>query len=109
MVFLGDLYPCFGASGHPEVARMLIERGADVSSQDKDGQTPLHIVFLVNWNPYIGTSSQPEVARMLIERGADVSVQDKDGRTPMHLASQAGLLEVIPMHLVHGADPSAQK
>lgn len=26
-----------------EVARMLIEHGADVTTQDKDGGTPLHL------------------------------------------------------------------
>jgi hypothetical protein len=29
--------------GQVEVARMLIERGADVTAQNKDGETPLHL------------------------------------------------------------------
>jgi ankyrin repeat protein len=64
-----------------QVARMAIERGADVSAQDKDGQTPLHLASRMG---------QLDIARMLIERGADVSAQDKDGQTPIHLASQLG-------------------
>jgi ankyrin repeat protein len=65
--------------GQLEVARMLIERGVDVSAQDKDGQTPLHLA---------SQRGQLELARMLIEHDADVSAQDKDGKTPLHLASQ---------------------
>jgi ankyrin repeat protein len=29
--------------GQVDVARMLIERGADVTAQNKDGETPLHL------------------------------------------------------------------
>ena len=31
--------------GHVDVARMLVERGADASVQDKDGSTPLHLAL----------------------------------------------------------------
>jgi hypothetical protein len=56
--------------GQPEVARMLIERGADVSAQNDHFQTPFHPV---------SERGHLEVARVLIERGADVSGQIKDG------------------------------
>jgi ankyrin repeat protein len=49
---------------------MLIERGADVTAQNKDGQTPLHLASQMG---------QVDVARMLIERGADVTAQNNDG------------------------------
>jgi ankyrin repeat protein len=32
-------------SGHVEVARMLIEHGADVAAQNKDLETPLHLAY----------------------------------------------------------------
>jgi ankyrin repeat protein len=32
--------------GPPEVVRMLIEHGADVSVQDRDGWTAMHLVFM---------------------------------------------------------------
>ena len=75
------------------VARVLIERGAGVSAQDKDGRTPLHLAW------------HPEVARVLIKHGADVSAQDKDGHTPLHLAWHAAVTCVL---IEHGADVSAQ-
>ena len=64
--------------GHVDVARMLVEHGADVSAQDKYGWTPLH---------WASTKGQGDVARMLVEHGADVSAQDEYGWTPLHRAS----------------------
>jgi ankyrin repeat protein len=42
---------------------MLIECGAGVTAQNKDGQTPLHLA---------SEEGEMAVARMLIERGAGV-------------------------------------
>jgi len=67
-------------AGQLDVARMLIEHGADVSAQNEDDQTPLHLA---------SKAGQLGVARTLIERGADVSAQDKDGQTPFRLALKA--------------------
>ena len=84
--------------GHVDVARMLVERGADVSAQDGDGRRPLH------WASRYG---YVDMARMLVERGADVSAQDKDGSTPLHWASK-GHVDVARMLVERGADVSAQ-
>ena len=99
--------------GHLEFARILIERGAGVATQNKAGQTPLHVVSLNGgWHPCFGhqrfDTNPPQVARMLIERGADVSVQDKEGHTPLHLMSQYGQPEIAHILIESGADVSAQ-
>jgi ankyrin repeat protein len=41
---------------------MLIERGADATAQNNDGETPLHLALQMG---------QVDVARMLIECGAE--------------------------------------
>jgi len=57
-------------NGHVDLTRMLIERGADVSAQKKDGSTALHLASKYR---------HVDLARMLVECSADVSAQDKDG------------------------------
>jgi ankyrin repeat protein len=58
-----------------KVARMLIERSADVSARDKYGSTPLHLA---------SQGGHVKIAHMLIERGTDVSAQDGESGTGIH-------------------------
>ena len=97
----GDVTPLHLASlyGHVEVARMLVEHGADVAAQTEHGVTPLHAASAMG---------QVEVARMLVERGADVATQNKYGETSLHAASQNGQVEVARMLVERGADVAAQ-
>jgi ankyrin repeat protein len=84
-----------------EVVRMILERGADPTVQDKDGRTPFHLASSK------GTCGS---VRMILERGADPTVQDKDGRTPFHEASRRGHVEVVRMtsRAGHRSDSAGQ-
>jgi len=66
--FHGAVTPLHLASrkGHVDMARMLVECGADVSAQAKDGTTPLHLA---------SSRGHVDVAWMLVEHSADVKVQ----------------------------------
>jgi ankyrin repeat protein len=86
-------------NGHKQVVCFLLERGADVSAKESDGNTPLHLA---------SQAGHVEVAHMLIERGAYVSARDWDGNTPLHLALRRGQVEVAYMLIERGADVSAQ-
>ena len=85
--------------GHVEVAGVLLELGADLEAQDKNGQTPLHQA----WG-----HGHFNFARRLIKHGADLKVQDKNGRTPLHHASEHGHVTLARSLVEHGADPVAQ-
>ena len=85
--------------GHVDVARMLVERGTDVSAQAEHGRTPLHWALR---DGHVG------VARMLVGRGAEVSAQAEDGRTPLHWALSRGHVDVARMLVARGADVSTQ-
>jgi ankyrin repeat protein len=85
--------------GHVKTARKIIEIGADVEAQSKDGETPLHLA---------SRNGGVEVVRMLIERGADVATRNKDGETPLHRASRYREVEVVHMHIERGADMAVQ-
>lgn len=64
---------------------MLLEEGADVHWQDKDGYTALHIAA-----GYVHNS----VVRALLEAGANPEEEDLKGRSPLLLAQE--LLERTP-------------
>ena len=63
--------------GHVDVARLLIEKGADVGQAKNNGATPL-LVSCFN--------GHDDVARLLMEHGADVGQVGKKGVTPLHVA-----------------------
>ena len=116
--------------GHVEVARVLLEHGADVTARNCFNQTPLNLASargqaaVVNLLIENGADEsvremdsplllairfrQVEVARLLIEHGADVTLKGEIGWTPLHLASDLGALELVNMFIEYGADVTAQ-
>ncbi len=69
--------------GHTEVARSLLDRGADVNARSRSSRfarenTPLHAA---------AANRQTKVAELLLERGADVNARDGHGFTPLGLAA----------------------
>ena len=88
------------AGGHEQIARLLLDHQADVSSKAKDGATALF------WAVFVGHET---VARLLIENQADVSAKGNDGRTPLHFAALGGDDTAVARLLIeHQADVSAK-
>lgn len=90
--------------GNNDIIDYLVAAGANVSSVDSAGQTPLHITagdgiswiyvkndqvnlkvsfFLLVWN-------RPTAAEALILHGADVNSANNAGETPLYLAVKKG-------------------
>ena len=69
---------------HPDVARLLLERGAEVNVLDEYNMTPLH---LAEENRMVGA------VHVLLEHGANVGADDKEGRTPLYAAVEGRGLE----------------
>ena len=117
--------------GDEDVSRVLLELGADITSQTYYGWTALHLASqgineavarlllerstdsdvaartTCGLTP-LHLASQEGVARLLLDHGADVTAQTNDGSTSLHLASRQGHGEVIPLFLEYGADLTAQ-
>ncbi|CAG9534670.1 unnamed protein product [Cercopithifilaria johnstoni] len=78
-----------------EVARFLLENGAEVNLKDKGGLIPLHNA---------SSFGHLEIASLLIEYGAEVNHPDKWGYTPLHEAAQKGRTQICSLLLNSGAD-----
>jgi hypothetical protein len=93
-----------------ETIRELLDAGAEVNAQDKNGASPLHRA--------VRTGCAGAV-KALIEHGSDVTLKNKPGSTPFHLAvqdtgrggsgaevSRAAQREIILLFLSIGLKPS---
>ena len=78
-----------------EAAKVLVERGADVNTQDMTGSTALMVA---------SATGSVQVATFLIEKGADVNHRDSMGGTALMRASSSGYGKIVRLLLEHGAD-----
>jgi hypothetical protein len=56
-----------------EMAKLLIDAGADINFQNHDGSTALHVAAFF---------CRPEIVKMLLEKKADKTIKNKYGATP---------------------------
>lgn len=82
--------------GRPEIAQLLLDRGANANAEDSFFKTPLHHVA---GGLYSSQEDGIRVAQLLLERGADINAQNSDRETPLHAASAYGRLEIARMLL----------
>jgi len=73
-------------SGQDDMVHLLLAKGLNPNSVDKNGATPLHDG---------SRNDEWAVARTLIDAGADASLKDYAGRTPWTVAWQNGYLSVM--------------
>jgi uncharacterized protein len=90
--------------GHPEAARLLLERGADVEARSTNQQVALDAAPLHS----ASAAGQLEVCRVLRDAGADVNAVQHGGYTALLDAAANGNDELIEFLLERGADRTAQ-
>ncbi|KDO17811.1 TKL protein kinase [Saprolegnia parasitica CBS 223.65] len=68
-------------NGHVDVARLLLDKGADVEASNANGYTPLH---------YAAQGKKPEMVEFLLAKGAKIDAKNKNGQTPREVAEARG-------------------
>ena len=86
--------------GHVETARLLVERGADVSSASRNEMKvmPLHSAAATG-----DADTRYELAKLLLEHGADPNARQQDDYTPLMAADQHGDERLRDLLVAHGA------
>jgi ankyrin repeat protein len=78
------------------IAPLLIEKGADVTPHDEEGNTALY---------YAMTSGAPSLVSLLIEKGADINTKNHAGVTPLMNAMRIPTdIEAIKLLIKAGAN-----
>jgi ankyrin repeat protein len=106
-------------NGHSEIAKMLLDAGADVNATIEEREYTPHYdnSDYVSGYQYDGMSvirmayfnNRIEILKMLFEKGADVNTTiDNVNNTFLHIASLRGKLEMVKMLLDAGADVNAK-
>lgn len=86
-------------NGHVEVIRALVEAGADVDAEDRDGDRAAH---------HAAFGDEPAALRALAGAGADLSARNRRRQTPLHIAVNKGHLGVVRTLLQLAVHPSLQ-
>jgi ankyrin repeat protein len=86
-------------TGHSEVARVLLEKGADPKLKDIDGKTALHTATL---------KGHEAVVRQLIEKGADLKLTDNLGRIALYYAALSSHEGIARLLIENGSNVRAK-
>jgi hypothetical protein len=76
------------------LARMLIQRGADIEKKNVYSDT---VLLWAIWH------DNYEITALLLAHGADLNVMDRWGKTPLHIASSQSDARMINLLVAHGA------
>ncbi|XP_044726605.1 putative ankyrin repeat protein RF_0381 isoform X3 [Chrysoperla carnea] len=79
-----------------EIIKMLLVRGANINTQNRFGQTPLHKA--------IENNDQVEIIELLLKHKADINAEDECRKTPLFKAIENKNLKITKLLLDNGAN-----
>lgn len=100
-LFLGTALHIAVSQGTPDIAKILIDHGADLEAvSELRGARALHLAANFGDAPMLA---------LLLDSGADTESRDNDGRTPLFRAAAQGHTEAVRMLLDRGAEVDARE
>lgn len=81
--------------GSDDVAKLLLEKGANVNARNQDGYAPIHFAL---------RNENDSTAQIFLDHGADVNQSDKHGNTVLHYAVQHKLVDFAYNLIDRGAN-----
>lgn len=81
-------------SANINIARMLLDKGAKINAQEKNGATAL--MYIASNNQITGTK-RAEIVRLFLDKGADKTLKDEKGKTAANYAKDADNKEVVEL------------
>jgi ankyrin repeat protein len=91
----GDALIEGAANGRSNIVQSMLERGADISHKDRNGDTALHRAI---------QNGHKDIALFLLHRGADKMAKGFGGAIPFILAARCGFLELVKLLLNDASD-----
>ncbi len=82
---------------HWDIAKYLIEKGADLNVVGGDGGTQ------INWAVH---HDNVDIVKILIDKGARLNIRNQWGMTELHTAIWRGNIHVVEYLLDHGSNPN---
>ncbi len=103
--------PLSSACNHWDVVQYLIEKGANIDTQNLLGETALHRRAATNdylYDTETGKNDNLYVMQILIHNHANINAKDRHKRSPLHIAAKEGNLPAVKLLVENGADLGVQ-
>ncbi len=82
----------FAKENQIELARKLLEKGAQINKQKSDGNTALHVAV---------EKDNKDMVKLLLEKGASIDMQNNLGETPLFIAAKLNNPSMLSLLLQH--------
>jgi len=83
------------ANGYNDIARYLIEKGADIHCANKKGNAPIHSAVF---------KGRLDTVNLLLDLGTHIETKEDEGDTPLAWASYTGYASIVETLIARGAD-----
>ena len=92
-------------NGEKEIARVLIEAGANVNMQSDEYGSALGVAAM---SPFFSGEDETAIVRLLVENGAELDIGNGADMTPLMFAAREGKYETMLYLIEAGADVNRQ-